>query len=131
MRGVSTSSYADRPATLAVPAVATSVVGSMAAKALWAASSGVFGRSVGETWGVPLSFWASAGDSVWCTADLSWLDQTQTSLPLRMTSDSPDPPTSATRAWLGPLSQTRQVCVPEMTLVRDEPPALDDTPPDP
>ena len=45
-------------------------------------------------------------------AVLAWLDQTQTSEPLRMMSDSPDPPMSATRALVGPSAQTRQVCVP-------------------
>src|SRR6476659_1831957 len=73
----------------------------MAERACWAASSGVLGRSVGESWGVPAFVWSFAVSVRW-TADLSALDHTHTSLPLRMTSDSPEPPTRATRAWVGP-----------------------------
>src|SRR5690349_13552694 len=108
VRGSRTSSYAGRPATTAVPAVVTWVVGSTAASAFWAASSGVLGRSVGDVDGLP-ALAASFALKVWWTADLSALDQTQTSLPFRMTSDSPEPPTRATRACAGPPSQTRHV----------------------
>ena len=71
---------------------------------------------------------ASAG-SVMCVADLSWLDHSQTSLPLRMTSDSPDVPSRATRVRSGPAYQSRSVWVPETREVRSELPDPADEPP--
>src|SRR5690242_7667776 len=80
-RGRSTSSYADRPATTAVPLVLTLVEGVMAFSAWSAACWGVSGEACARLFGaVPLS----AGN-VRCVALLVLLDQVHRSLPLRTT----------------------------------------------
>src|SRR3954454_11926745 len=74
---------------------------------------------------------ASSAGRVVCVADLSWLDHSQTSLPLRMTSDSPDEPSRATRVRAGPAYQSRGVWAPEpgeLSWDRRAPPA-DEPPP--
>ncbi len=115
--GASTSSYASRPATLAEPVVVTDVVGSIAARALAAASCGVTGRSEGV---VACGVAAPAG-SLRCWAVLSRLVHIHTSVPLRMTSVSPSVPSSASRTLVSPAYQTRAVLLPVISLVMSEP----------
>src|SRR6476469_1238134 len=126
--GVRTSSYAERPATDAVPDVVTAVSLPITARAAAAASSGVRGTPDGSGPGTPgegefsgrllvapARAWSAS--SLWCTADLSALDHSQTSAPLWMTSDSPLPPMRASRWRVGPSSQIRHVCVPDTSEV--------------
>src|SRR3954468_11324373 len=103
--GVSTSSYADRPATDAVPDVPTVVSLPIAASAAVAAWSGVLGTPVGRPVGRGPPAPGAAAPTVWCTAVLSARDQIHRSDPLRMTSDSPLVPTSARRCRVGPSTQ--------------------------
>lgn len=106
--GVRTSSYAERPATDAVPEVVMVVLSPTSARAALAASSGVRGRLDGNALGTPLGrtpgrclpsvpapTWSAS--SSWCTAVRSALDHNQRSLPLWMTSDSPLLPIRARR----------------------------------
>ncbi len=131
--GVSTSSYAVRPATTTAGPTSARVVGSMAASAALAASSGVGGSPVPVGPAVingppvfPASLLAAAafaGSMTRCVAVWALLDQIHTSLPLWMMSDSPSVPTRARRCWFSPPYQTFQVWLPLMIEVSSDAPA--------
>ena len=119
--GSSTSWYAARPATTAVGRCVTLVVGVIAFRAWSAACWGVIGasRAGGSTVGRVRRVRGLAG-TVKCLAVLALLDQSHTSEPLRMRSDSPRSPSSASRAFVGPAYQRRSVCDPDTREVKSE-----------
>ena len=116
-RGWSTSSYAGRPATTAVPSVLTRVVGVIALSAASAACCGVTGdagREAARVASVGRGRHGAVGGA------LVVLDQVHRSVPLRTTSDSPSEPSRASRTWSGPAYHSRRVCEPATSEVRSE-----------
>src|SRR5690606_10910540 len=106
-RGVSTSSYASRPATRVVLSVLTSVLGSIAASSASAAACGLrAGPCCSGGAGMP------SGSTRWL-ALFSELSQIHRSRPLRMMSAWLSVPSSATRTRSGPSYHSRRVFEPD------------------
>ena len=109
-----------------MPAVVTSVVGSIAASARSATCCGVRSDPSGLACAsepCPSATRSAGRSTTRCVAELLSLDQVHRSFPFRITSDSPSVPISASRTREVPSYQTRNVWFPEISEVRLELPA--------